>query len=236
MSSVLYNTVPHIRKSEFDNEANAFLQDYYPEALLTPMAVPIKHVARHKMGLRVVERHLTEDFSILGQMCFTSGLTEIFDNENDEYKLVRVRYGTMIIDPDTIRKRNNGCKNNTIAHECVHWHKHRDYFIATSIRADNMTIEQRCDSVEKSESTQYQWTGEDWMEWQARGIAARILMPIDQFKIMVERFLDLYSNNSNAYRKECTQYRWMVNNLAEFFKVSKQSAEIRLEETGYNLH
>lgn len=29
----------------------------------------------------------------------------------------------MIIDPDTIVKRNEGCKNNTIAHECFHWHK-----------------------------------------------------------------------------------------------------------------
>jgi len=60
--------VPRISKAQFDDEATAFLSKYCPEALETPMAVPIKEIAKRKMGLTILERRLTEDFSILGQM------------------------------------------------------------------------------------------------------------------------------------------------------------------------
>ena len=236
MSATISGLAPCIAKAEFDGEAIAFLEKYYPEALETPAAVPIEYIARHRMGLRIVKRHLTEDFSILGQMCFTSGLTDIYDKENDEYKAVKVRYGTMIIDPDTISKRNEGCKNNTIAHECFHWHKHRDYHIATSIQKDNRAIGRLCAYKEKLETTQPQWNDEDWMEWQACGIAPRILMPIDQFNTMAKRFLNEYSSNPKVRLKWFSVQGWMVHSLASFFKVSKQSAEIRLKETGFCLY
>jgi len=235
MLAIPSRLVPQISKSNFDDEANVFLQKFYPDALITPMAVPITYVARHMMGLRVVERHLTEDFSILGQMCFTSGFTEIYDKENDEYKLVKVRYGTMIIDPDTISKRNNGCKNNTIAHECFHWHKHRDYYIAESNHTSDLLIKHRCDYKASSEFAQSKWTDEDWMEWQARGIAPRILMPRDSFITMVERFLNERNVGNNIYKKSDSLNNWLINSLATFFQVSKKSAEIRLEETGCNI-
>ena len=86
MPLLLSTNVPRICKSEFDAEAVAFLEKYYPSALQQPMAVPILEVARKQMGLQVVERHLTEDFSILGQMCFTNGVAEIYLKETDEYK------------------------------------------------------------------------------------------------------------------------------------------------------
>ena len=235
MLSTLIRLVPQISKADFDDEASAFLRAYYPEALSTPMAVPITYVARKRMGLRIVERHLTEDFSILGQMCFTSGLAEIYDRDNEEYKEVNVRYGTMIIDPDTIIKRNSGCKNNTIAHECFHWHKHRDYYIAVSSHADYKAVKHRCDYEEGVESEQSKWGDEDWMEWQARGIAPRILMPLVPFKNTVDRFLNEIIVKYNTHRNIDSLHSWLVNCLSTFFQVSKQSAEIRLEETGYNL-
>ena len=235
MLSDFSNLTPHISKTEFDGEATAFLQKYYPEALQSPMEVPIIFVARHRMGLRIVERRLSEDFSILGQMCFTSGLAEIYDKDTDEYKEVKVRYGTMIIDPDTINKRNEGCKNNTVAHECFHWHKHRDYYISTSVRVKTKAVESRFSYEEKPESSQPQWTDEDWMEWHAREIAPRILMPIDTFCNVVERFIADYLDKPATHRKWHSLHRWVVNSLSEFYKVSKKSAEIRLEETGYCL-
>ena len=236
MLSTLFTLAPHIYKAEFDNEATQFLQKYYPEALQSPMAVPILEVARKRMGLRVVERCLSEDMSILGQMCFTNGLAEIYDRDNDEYREYRVRYGTMIIDPDTIRERNEGCKNNTVAHECYHWHKHRDYHISVSVRDSVKTIKKSCYYEEKPESSYRDWTDEDWMEWQATGIAPRILMPVDSFHIMVEQFLREYADNPAVRQSWYSVHSWVVNSLASFFKVSKQSAGIRLDETGYYLH
>ena len=224
MLSILNRLSPQIRKADFDKEAKMFLEKFCPEALLTPMAVPIIDIARKKMGLRIVERHLSEDLSVLGQMCFTNGIAVIYDKENDEFREVKARYGTMIIDPDTVKKRNEGCMNNTVAHECFHWHKHRDYHISVSVKENVKGVKRYCYSDKKPESTQKDWTDEDWMEWQANGVALRILLPCDMFKIMAEKTLDEYD------------YRWAVNNLASFFKVSKQAVKIRLEETGYSLY
>lgn len=200
MAAFLESNVPHICKKDFDNESVLFLEQYCPEALERPIAVPILHIARQKMGLRVVEKRLSEDFSILGQMCFTTGLAEIYDKENDEYREVKARYGTMIIDPDTIVKRNEGCKNNTIAHECFHWHKHRDYHIAVSV-VDKTKSCIRSPWEGKPESVQSAWTDEDWMEWQAKGIAPRILMPLNSFNTMVEQFIREHSTNPSVRRK-----------------------------------
>ena len=227
---------PMIAKSEFDNEAKMFLKMFCTESLITPMAIPILEIARKEMGLRVIKKHLSEDLSILGQMCFTSGLAEIYDKENEEYREVKVRYGTMIIDPDVIVERNEGCMNNTIAHECVHWHKHRDYHIAASIRKDKKAISRYCDFMIKPESTQSDWADEDWMEWQANNIAPRILMPLEPFHVMVQKFAAEYTSNHSVWFHHYSMYVWVVNNLAAFFKVSKQSVKIRLEETGYHLN
>jgi len=80
----LKDYVPRISKAEFDQEATKFLSTYYPEALVIPMAVPIEEIAKKKLGLTVVERRLTEDFSILGQMCFTGGLAERYFRGTDQ--------------------------------------------------------------------------------------------------------------------------------------------------------
>lgn len=138
-TSILDNYVPRISKAEFDNEATFFLNEYCPEALKSPMAVPINEIAKNKLGLAIIEKRLTEDFSVLGQMCFTGGLAEIYDRDNDEYQEIKVRPGTMIIDPDTLIRRNLGSMRNTISHECFHWVKHRNYHIMQGV-IDGRTI------------------------------------------------------------------------------------------------
>ena len=233
MSVLLASNAPHISRDEFDKEALEFLEKYYPEALLRPMAVPILYVARHRMGLRVVEKRLTEDFSVLGQMCFTSGLTEIYDKEDSSYKMVKARYGTMIIDPDTIDKRNEGCKNNTIAHEAFHWHKHRDYHIAISVVDPKKAVKIRSVFESYDESSKANWSDEDWMEWQARGIAPRILMPCETVGSMFSLFAEKSTKQPRIKAGLVPVKMWIVEQIAEFYQVSKQSAQIRLCELGY---
>ncbi len=54
-----------------------------------------------------------------------------------------------------------------------------------------------------------EWTDERRMEWQANNLAPRILMPIQTFTVKVDE-------------------------LADFYGVSRQSALIRMTETGYS--
>ena len=221
--------VPRIKKSQFDDVASEFLEKYCPEALRIPMAVPIMEIARKKMGLRIIDRfRLTEDFSVYGMICFNSGLVPIYDKDEDEYRDIKVRRGTILIDADTLTKRNVGCLHNTVAHECVHWYKHSEYHFYQNGIGKSTSIAYRYPSVEKDERFQTDWNDEDWMEWQANGIAPRILMPKQTFVLSFNRTL------ANAATTVIPQ-QWVVNKLAEFYQVSKQSAGIRCEELGLSV-
>ena len=128
----LRSLVPHMYKSEFDNQAADFLSHYCKEALENPMPVPIENIARDQLHL-----------SILGQTCFTDGLAEIYDPGNDEYREIPVKAGTVLIDPDTFLKLNFRTKRNTIAHECVHWVYHRKYYVTANRLGNQQTVAYR---------------------------------------------------------------------------------------------
>lgn len=229
MSNIVDETslVPVIKKSDFDDVAAEFLTAYCPEALKTPMAVPIMDIARKKLGLIICTKYrLSEDFSILGQMCFNSGYVDVYIKETDEYIQLTVRRGTMFIDPDVVELRNQGCFNNTVAHECVHWYKHRNYHLLAHVNDMKLSNKHRCPVSEPDENCQDKWTDEEWMEWQANGIAPRILMPKNMFIQAADNFRKELSSISNSYVLSYT----LKDKLAEFFQVSKQSAAIRMQE------
>ncbi len=229
---VTTNLVPVIYKSQFDDEATQFLERFCPEALQTPMAIPIMMIAKDSMGLTVLTQKLSEDLRTLGQMCFTSGLVEIYDPDEDEYREIEVQKGTMIIDPDTFFERNLGCMNNTVAHECFHWHRHRNYHIVQNLIAGNKSVAFRCPVNQKDERFKDKWTDEDWMEWQASGIAPKILMPREPFRVMVERFLQESRCNPFIAADLMPPTSWVIDQLSDYFKVSKTSVRIRLGELG----
>lgn len=81
----LRSLVPHIYKSEFDDRAADFLSHYCKEALGKPMQVPIEDIAREQLHLTILEVHLSKDLRLLGQTCFTDGLTEIYDSELEHH-------------------------------------------------------------------------------------------------------------------------------------------------------
>lgn len=233
VTKILNDFVPHISKASFDDEATAFLAAYCPEALQTPMAVPIEDIAKKKLGLTVIERRLTEDFSVLGQMCFTGGLAEIYDRDNEEYREIKVKPGTMIIDPDTLIRRNLGSQRNTVSHECVHWTKHRNYHTMASVVDGRTAVAFRCPTDIKDEKFKEAWTDEDWMEWQANGIAPRILMPRETVGTAFERLGQESRNNPFIAANLMKPTRWIIEQMAALYQVSKQSAEIRLKELGH---
>ncbi|MEA4885064.1 MAG: hypothetical protein VB144_15665 [Clostridia bacterium] len=232
MNDITNDLVPHYSKADFDDVATEFLAIFYPKALESPMPVPIRDIVTKKMGLRIREWHLTEDLSVYGQMCFTSGMVEIYLPETEEYKEVKVRWGTMIIDPDTLNQRNIGCQRNTFAHEGFHWWKHRYYHILQSVLDKRASRVYKCPTAKLDESKQGEWTDEMWMEWQAVNVAPRILMPVQTFGTMVERFEAESRNEPSVVRRYIPARRWIIEKLAEFYVVSKESAGIRLDELG----
>ncbi|RJQ40419.1 MAG: ImmA/IrrE family metallo-endopeptidase [Nitrospiraceae bacterium] len=229
------NLVPYIAKEQFDNVATEFLKKYCPEALRSPMEIPIETIARDKMNLSVEHVNITEDLSIYGQIFFTEGGAEVYKPDTDEFIVVKVKRGTVFIDPNVFFMRNLGCERNTLAHECLHWFKHKAYHTLQNLNSNKMAAACKCPTEQKAEAKSAQWTDEDWMEWQANGIAPKILMPKDMFRIQADKnkYLKKLSPKDSEYSQRYLELA--VAELADFFKVSKQSATIRLKELGYIL-
>lgn len=224
--------VPIIYRKDLDKEATAFLEKYYPEALEEPMRVPIEDIAKDKLHLNVVQGYrITDDFSIFGQICFSPGTVKIYDLFKTSEKEEEVPRGTILIDAYTYWQRNSGCVNNTIAHEVYHWHRHRLYAAIKSILRNEKFIACRCPADMVYPTENEEWTDEQRMEWQANNLAPRILMPIQTFKIKVDELYKQYDYENNPLK--IAVLTCIADELASFYGVSRQSALIRMTETGY---
>lgn len=167
------------------------------------------------MGLTVVYKEITEDLSVFGEIFFHD---TVVDGE-----LIKAR--TILVDDRIVLVRGLGALNNTILHECFHWHNHKLAF--ELVRLYNPDLSKIDTTIEINESSMSP-TG--WMELQARSFTPKILMPRKMFKQEAElkmRELSASLGDSLGYI-EAT-----ITHLSTYFRVSKQSAKIRMVELGY---
>lgn len=226
--------VPILYRKDLDKEATAFLEKYYPEALEEPMRVPIEDIARDKLNLNVIQGYrITDDFSIFGQICFSPGKVKIYDLFKTSEKEEEVPRGTILIDAYTYWQRNSGCVNNTIAHEVYHWHRHRLYASIKHILRNEKFIACRCPAEMAYPNDKEEWADEQRMEWQANNLAPRILMPIQTFTVKVDELYRQYRFDRSDSSTMLITLTAIADELAAFYGVSRQSALIRMTETGY---
>ena len=145
--------VPYIPPSEYDKVACEFLEQFYPDALKDPMPVPIEEIAQASLGLNIQYICLSEEMDIYGMTIFTDGGVEIYDPEEGLYSTKIFKAKTVLIDPEVVKKTNIGCRNNTIAHECVHWYKHRYYYKMQKLSLPRYAKYCRCRVDQLPEST-----------------------------------------------------------------------------------
>ncbi len=219
--------VPYIRKKDFDDIAEKFLRKYYPQALTQPTPVPVETIVS-EMGLSIHQEKLTIDNSVFGKMVFKDTDVEVIEDE----QLISKHFnkGSILVDKDVVFKRNVGSYNNTVIHECVHWELHKVFHeVKMVLDKDHSQVSSW---TEENLADSSMWTSLDWMEWQANGIAPRILMPKVQTRIKIrELFQTLTLVNTDISRSELVQE--VVDNLATFFEVSRQAAKIRMIDLGF---
>lgn len=226
------NIVPIIYKKDLDKEATNFLLENYPEALEKPMPVPIESIAE-KLGLKIIQgNRITNDFSIFGEISFSDGKAKVYDLFSSEETEIDLHRGTILIDVNTFWERNLGCVKNTIAHEVYHWYRHRMYAAIKSILRGEKTIACRCPSNMVYPDKDSEWTDEQRMEWQANSIAPRILMPLETFKQKVDELYESYDYKNSPLKPQILEC--IAQDLSKFYGVSRQSAIIRMIETGYS--
>ena len=221
--------VPIISRDAFENEATKFLEKYYPLALQEPVAVPIRKIAED-MGLSVIEDSLlSSELDIFGLVVFEGG------NIKDKNKNIIIRNakrGTVLIDPRVYYERTLGTVNFTIAHECFHWYRHQPYHALMKMLGANDELGKiiQC-SIGSNAKDSEKWKAVDWMEWQANGVAPRILMPTNTAKIKISELIGKYHihfDGTDGYLIE-----EMISELADFYGLSKQAVKMRIREMGY---
>lgn len=169
--------IPYIPPAEYDTVASEFLTEYYPDALKSPMPVPIEDIARDGLNLDVKYLCITEEMDVYGMTIFSDGIVEIYNMDEGLYEAREFKARTVLIDPEAVKKTNIGCRNNTLAHECVHWYKHRYYYKMQNLSLPRYAKYCQC----RIDQVPYASEDENIMESQAVGIAPRILMPKDTF-------------------------------------------------------
>lgn len=211
---------------DFEAEAEAFLRKYCKEVLDSPQATPIREIAQKQMNLDIVETEsLSPDDSIQGAIAFSAGIIEVYDWSSEEYIGYEVAHPTLFIDSDIL---NPGRANNTLAHECYHWYKHRAYFRYQSTHNLGSEFAFRCLTAGQRERNE-QWSDIERMEWQARTIAPKILMP----RCTVRMLLSKHLGNRKNGNVQLSALKTVVEEIAETYKVSRLSAAIRVSELGY---
>ena len=216
MTFNMRSLAPYIPATEYDNVAEAFLECYYPEGLQSPRAIPILDVARNKMGIDVQFVSLSEEFDVYGLTVFEDGNVEVYNPEEGLYEAKFFKRKTILIDPEAYKRTNVGCVNNTIAHECVHWYKHRLFFLKQQFTLPRQAKFCRCRENQLSIIDREL----EILENQANGIAPRILMPKSCF-LEAANAIGVYDSRVNESQ---------LNELADLFQVSKKSVAIRIKE------
>ena len=198
----------YIRKEALECMARSALKRYRESYLNEePQAVPIEAIIENVFGLSIEYKRLTEKREILGKMICSDGYMPYYDDDKDDYALMRVTAGTMLIEaalaePDA----NYGRLRFTYAHELAHWMLHRK-LLETSNEAAAMLSDDFFDD-------------EDVFERQANYLAQALLMPNGQIKRCYNRL------------RAGMTHEQIVSEMARIFEVSKQAMGIRLNGIG----
>jgi DNA-binding Xre family transcriptional regulator len=94
---------------------------------------------------------------------------------------------------------------------------------------DNLGKAIQCQIVANTTDSD-KWKAVDWMEWQAKGVASRILMPAKTTRLKADELLSEYGGSEGA---SIMAYENVIDKLAELFAVSRQAAKVRLIDLGY---
>ena len=224
--------VPYISSCQLEKIATEFLKEYYPSALSeTKKGIPIHvdpTVLAKNLGL-TIERKVIKDDSVFGQIYFEDAETDVSDLLEKGTTFIKAK--TIVVNPRRFFLSNYGSENNTIIHECVHWVKHRKAFLLEKL-FDSKVSRITCEAVDKAERQKTQKELQI-MEWQANQLAPRIQMPIKPFRKRARNYIaTLQLLNHAKYEFEVMEE--VIDSLAQEFKVSRQSAKIRLVQLGFH--
>ena len=216
--------VPYISRKDYEARAEEFLDEYYPDWKKQGSIDP--YLLAKRMGLQIIERKLSMDGTVFGQIVFFDR-EEKFFQENGQKSRETVSAGTIVIDPAATHSWSIGSIHNTIVHECIHFGLHRKCFLLEKLLNPELTAIS-CNS--NGENGVGQADAFQIMEVQANALAPRVLMPREA---VIDLVLDSLEGHEEA-TEDPRQMDAVIRKLSEHFQVSRSAAKIRLVELGFH--
>ena len=206
---------------DFEKEAEEFLQKYgCSNAINNPQPIPIRDIATRLMSLEIIDtEYLSLNDSVQGAIAFTKGIIEVYDWSTQECIGYEVTQPSIFVDTDIL---NIGRYNNTLAHECYHWWRHRNYFTYKRTHEDGTEFAFRCNKRLSPTGSLLggEWSDIDKMEWQAKTIAPKILMPRNAMRTKADKeYRRLLSGDKSLNRRAVTPL--VIETVSDFFEVSR---------------
>ncbi|NLK21045.1 MAG: ImmA/IrrE family metallo-endopeptidase [Epulopiscium sp.] len=225
------NGVPILSKIEIDNIAEAYLQDFCPKAMKTPMELDIDSFIQNYLGLKQDFQYLSHNGIYLGMTVFNdTNKLPVYDPITQQAEYISTKAGTIIIDNSLLALGQEHRYRYTMGHEGGHNIFHKHYFTCLSSqsivfgRELGAMVQCRALPIASKTKPVSQWDDGDRMEWQANYMSSALLMP----KTMVYHLIkSLLPNKDDEIR-----YKDYIYKIVRTFNVSKQAAEYRLKQLG----
>lgn len=228
--------VPVLSRKEIDIIGERLVQDFCPDAVITPQEIDIDLFVQDYLGVDMDYQYLSHCGVYLGMTVFNdTDKVPVFDPVNNRAEYISAKANTIIIDNSLLEKNQEHRYRFTTGHEGGHSYFHTEYFgydpnqltfadlLGDAVPAPMLQC--RIDTKKAGTTNSKLWGDKEWMEWQANALSSAILMP----KSMVLKLAEEVMNSS-------VNKRWLsmalVDKVSEVFNVSWEAATYRLKELG----
>ena len=220
--------LPFVLERQLERDALKVLKEFgFGQCIHTPQVLDPDLLAQ-RMGLTIQYRHLSKEKRVFGAVFMDDCEAAFYRPNEDAMVQENVRAGTIIVDEQASQTRPIGSINNTIVHECLHWHRHRKAYYLARLIAGRQPISCLVDGGMAGGVTD-RLPG---IEWQANALAPKIQMPYPAFKKKAKELIRLQRQDSPD-KPLVDLLPPVIAELADLFGVSKLAVKIRLLEVGY---
>lgn len=236
------NGIPVMSYDEIENLSLEIISDFNPELLKYPQAIDIEALGEFGLNLHIYYNDLSHNGSVLGSIALTNGTCYLYDKENNDILIRDVKAGDIFLDNQLLNYKNEGRRNFTLAHEISHYITLKTIIEKALVnKAKDKECEIiRCTNAELHENS-YTWHNNDdlaCMEYYANNLAAALLMPKTTVAIVIKLVFDKLNLTKPVQigkdeRSDIIADRVLPEIMAKIYRVSKQSAGIRLRRLGY---
>lgn len=222
--------VPELGEDALDALAERLLAAYYPEALEKPRRVDAHEMAE-RMGLAIKCHRIAAKQDIYGEIFFAEAEPQLFYDNRKAYSKNFVKSKTMVVDPTATYMGEVGTYDGTIVHECLHWALHGQAMALRRAQQPDSQEPAICCRVDGGAGR----AGDDRlleMEWQANTLARCIQMPRALFRRKAEEAWARHDMKVITPNR-VEEMPGVIDDLAEFFGVSREAAKLRMLEVGF---